>query len=246
MSAHYGFFAGVFAAVAATVVLVLQGLPAQSATQDFYDYAADIAMLPSAWLIAALGVGGLRSFHRAQKSLLRREAERASTAANELAAGLEQAVCEVGRLERSIATETTSLTALMHAISRLDPSNRKALLSSAVGVMRYGVGACSVDVYLGQEGDLQRVLQIEDDRDQVQGGDVLLPHDEIAMLTAAVSAGTTLPLIVKVTRTDSGRLVGLIVCHRLNPGVDVETARDRLGNIAQLLGRLLSMEARHD
>ena len=246
MSAHYGFLAGVFATFAAAIVVVFQGLPPQSATQDFYDYAAGIAMLPSVWLLTAMSVGGLRSFHAAYEVLLREEAERALRAADDLAGGLEQSVGELARLEKHIATELTTITALVNALSRLDMSDRSALLSSFTDVLRYGAGIRSAELYFGPEGARHRVLQIDDDRELPPDELVLAVADEITLTEAADAQRIALPLVLKVHSNERNETVGLLVCHRLHAGVELTIALDRLKCISRFLARLVHPVVDHD
>lgn len=161
MSCQYGVMAGLFATLAATAAFFLGGLPDRSAGQEFYAYAAVVAGQPSAWLGTALILGALRSLHIHHQNQLREELQQTRHSAEDLADGLERAVGEVARLERRIATDSSTLASFIHGLSRLDLSDRASLAESLADLLRHGLGATTFAVYLRHGGLLEPLLAVE-------------------------------------------------------------------------------------
>ena len=148
MSGQYGIMGGLFATLAATATFFVGGLPNQSASQDFYDYAAIVAAQPCAWFGTALVLGGLRTLHMHHHADLQVRFDQMTVIAEDLADGLEATVGEVERLEHRLATDYSTLTGLLHSLAKLDLADRQTLFSSMADAIRFSVGATSFAVYL--------------------------------------------------------------------------------------------------
>src|SRR5580704_14960111 len=90
MSVQYGIMGGLFATLSATTAFFIGELPVQYATQDFYGYAGIVAALPCGWFGTALVLGGLRTLHIHQHTVLQERLDQTTMAAEDLAGGLER------------------------------------------------------------------------------------------------------------------------------------------------------------
>jgi len=247
-SAQYGVVAGMLASLATIGCYVAFGLPAQSAAQSFYDYAAVVAAQPAAWLAAALVLGGLRSLHIHQQAELQTKLNTAQQTAMDLADGLERAADEIGQLERSIAYENGSVGSLVRSFSRLDLTDRASVVASFCELIRYGVGAKTFAIYLRQGKQYRPVVAIEDD--------VAIPSAALATLDGAVieaaasrarsvdasviGIGTSeCCLLGRVADSTSGTVEGVIVCLRLDSMVEMDRAQRRLMSLGLALHSIL-------
>src|SRR6185437_594076 len=104
---------GLFAALSASLLFFATELPAQSAAQDFYDYAAFAAAQPCVWLTAALVLGGLRTLHIHHQARLEERLEDIKATAEELAEQLAGAAGEMALLEQRIAGDTATTSVLL-------------------------------------------------------------------------------------------------------------------------------------
>lgn len=250
MSAQYGIMGGLFASLAATAVVFADGLPAQSAAEDFYDHAAHVATQPFAWFAAALVLGGLRTLHRHHQAALQERLDHTTKLAGTLAKGLEQAVDQLCRLERRIVMDGATVGALLGSLAKLELTDRPALLRSTLEAIQYGVGATSFAIYLRGPGGLEPCVGLADGvsvgmaalpvlpaelRDRCQrGGTDQHPAARQAADDDAVAAPIWAPILPA-----EGEPVGMIVCTRLNPAQDRRAATRRLGEIGRVLAALL-------
>jgi hypothetical protein len=248
MSGQYGIMGGLFAALAATAAFFIGELPAQSAMQDFYDYAGIVAVQPCAWFGTALVLGGLRTLHIHHHADLQERFEQTGLMAEEMADGLERAVGEVEHLEQRIATDYCTLAALLHSLAKLDVSDRRSLVGSIADVIRYGVGATSFAVYLAGPRGLEPCVGIEDGISVTPAAIAPLPIDAhrdrgrdagVIQPTADNHDVTRMPLWATIPSTDV-ELAGVVVCTRLNPSQDPAVAYRRLNEICRVLAVLLS------
>lgn len=251
MSCQYGVMAGLFATLAATAAFCLDGLPDRSAAQDFYAYAAVVAGQPCAWFGAALVLGGLRTLHIHQQSQIREEFGHTRRSAEDLADGLERAVGEIARLERRIATDSSTLTSFIHSLSKLDVSDRKALAEGLARVIRNGVGATTFAVYLRSGDTLEPLLAVENGASLPPGA--LVPPDPSvfggaadgkAIRNAALPGGRgnleAPPRWSLIPAPATGETLGIVVYAPLPPSHDHGAADRRLVNLCRFLGILLS------
>ena len=249
MSGQYGIMGGLFAAVAASAVFLVDGLPVQLATQDFYDYAAIAAAQPCAWFGSALVLGGLRTLHMHHHADAQARLEQTLRTAEHLADGLERAVDEVERLEHRIATDYTTITALLDSLAKLDPTDPPTLLSSIAEVIRFGVGATSYTIYLKGTNGFEPCHGVVDGTDVSTALIPALPESVLSEpgtdpgsepSTAGCLGVPRVPLRLPI-RAGSGEPIGLVVCTRLHPSRDSAIAYRRLAEICRVLAALLAV-----
>jgi hypothetical protein len=250
MSGQYGIMGGLFAALAATAVFFVGGLPAQSATQDFYDYAGMVAAQPCAWFGTALVLGSLRTSHMQHQGELQEQLEQTGLMAEEMSDGLERAIGEIERLEHRIATDHTTLAALLHGLAKLKVGDRRSLVASIADVIRFGVGATSFAVYLNGRRGLEPCVGIVDGVSVAPTAIPPLPagprpdsdrRAEGGPPTADEDGITPMPLWAPIRQVDVDiEPAGVVVCTRLHPSQDPAIAHRRLHEICRVLAVLLA------
>jgi hypothetical protein len=234
MSAQFGIMGGLFAALSASAAYLLNGVPAQSAMQDFYGYAGVVAVQPCAWCATALVLGGLRTLHIHIQATLEDQLDQTSLTADALADALQSAVGEIDRLEQRIATDTTTLANLLDSLANLDISNRRTLLAGMAEVIRCGVGAADfmicVDSLRGEKPCLVS-------KDGVTVEDAKLIDGTMA--TPTTDGPANVPLAVLIRQNANAKPLGTVTCQRLLPEQVPGIAGQRLNAVSCLLAALL-------
>jgi hypothetical protein len=241
MAAQYGIMGGLFAASSASLLYFAIELPAQSAAQDFYDYAAFAAVQPCAWFAAALVLGGLRTLHMHHQTRLADRLEETEAAAEELAESLTGAAREMDLIEQRIAADTATTSVLLGAFAEADLSSRQALLASFARVFRHGAGADSFAVYLWDGDRFAPRFGFEDGAP--------IPRAALASLAqlpggpsecgSGQTAAPDLPLRVAIRISDAAKPIGCTVCTRLAPGQSPIIVVRRLKEVCRVLAKLL-------
>jgi hypothetical protein len=161
-SCQYGVRGGMVATVLASVMYWF-GLSPPSAAQDFYAYAAMVAVHPSTWLATALVVGGLRNLHIHQYTELADDLAASRLRASDLGGALEQATTEINALERRIASDMSSLAALSRQLSVINLSDRRAAAMSCGELFHIASGAKTFTFYLKDRDGYQPLWAVAND-----------------------------------------------------------------------------------
>jgi len=251
MSCQYGVMGGLFATLAGTSWFFFGGLPPQSATQDFYDYAEVVAGQPCGWFATAFVLGGLRSLHIHHENGLREQLDQIRLAAEDLVDGLENAIGEVERLEHRIAADSTTLTSFMHSLAKLDLRDRASLIGGIGDLLRHGVGATSFVVYLKGLHGLEPMLGVDNGSSLTPAAIAPLAPSLLEELRTGVAARGTLPVMAgdRQARMPHWAPIGLagpagpagvVVYSRLQPSQNPAVAARRLDDLCRVLAVLLS------
>jgi len=219
MSAQYGIMGGLFAVLAAGGTYVATELPAQSASQDFYDYAAIAAAQPCAWFAGALVLGGLRTLHMHHYAGLDEQLRETKAAAEDLADRLGAAIGEIGLLERRIATDTATTAALLEALVGLDLSSRESLLATAPAFVRLATGYASVSFE-------------PPDRDAVV-------HLSRSISPSVSWHGSTGSVRVPLRAAASSEPLSWLVCAQCSESQDAALAARHLNEVCRVLDKLV-------
>jgi hypothetical protein len=241
MAVQYGIMGSLFAACSASLLFLATDLPAQSAAQDFYDYAAFAAAQPCTWFAAALVLGSLRTLHMHQRAQIEDRLEETKAAAEEFAERLTEAARDMALLEQRIAADAATTSVLLDAFAKTDLSSRQALLASFAEVFRHGAGADSFAVYL-RDGDVfVPRFGFED------GGPI--PYAALSSLPllstgrgpgdAARSTAGGLPIRIPLLAPDSTEPVGFVVCTRTVATQIPTVSARRLNEVCCVLAKLL-------
>ena len=247
MSGQYGIMGGLFATLSATAAFFIGGLPAQSATQDFYDYAGVVAAQPCVWFVTALVLGGLRSLHIHHHTNLQEWFDEAGIAAEDIADGLARAVQEIERLEQRIAVDSSTVTSLLDSLAKLDLSSRRSIVTSIADAILYGVGATSFAVYLAGTSGLTPYFGIEHGSSVAPA--MIAPLSPAVMQEIKGPGAVTVPTAngaaaagrrywAPICQPGATELIGVVVCNRLQPSQDPTTAVSRLNDVCRVLAVL--------
>jgi hypothetical protein len=242
MSAQYGIMGGLFATLAASATMFLGGLPPQSATEDFYAYAAVVAAQPCAWFASALILGGLRTLHMHQHGELAGRLDRATRIGSAIADRLEQTIAENGRLERRIATDLCTLTAVLRALAELDGGDRQTLARGFAAVIASATGATSFALYLNDPPGAPTHIAIEDGIQLAQPAGQAPPAWPLGDPCRQARPGEAARLPLRAAIRGAGaEPLGIVICTRLNPAQDIAAAGARLAEICAVLAALLAI-----
>jgi hypothetical protein len=248
-SCQYGLSGGMIAAVAASVVYWF-GLSPPSAAQDFYAYAAIVAVQPATWLATALVLGGLRNLHIHQSAELADQLAACRRSASDLCGGLELATAQVNALERRIAVDMSSVAAFSRSLSLIDTSDRRAAAVSFGELFRVGTGTATFSIYLKDADGYVPVWAIEEDTtrspismeplssaavdDMMIGNTGLGATDEVG-----VGEPGARRYVVQVPRSDVGSVpLAVIVCD-LDPSQDASQFHRRADELSRALATIL-------
>ena len=250
MASQYGIMGGLFAALSTSLLVLATELPAQSAAQDFYDYASFAAAQPCAWFTAALVLGGLRTLHMHKQSQLQDQLEDARAAAEELATQLAGSAREMALIELRIAADTATTAVLIDAFARVDLSSGPALLASFANIVRHGAGAESFAVFLRDGTDLVARFGLEKGAPIPDAVLSLMPlpppaavgRDDPGVATIP-GAAAGLPIRLPIRVSDAAEPFGCLVCTGIAPAQTPAAAARRLKEICCLLAKLLPPDA---
>jgi hypothetical protein len=240
-SCQYGVGGGMIAAFAASVVYLF-GISPASAAQDFYDYAATVAVQPATWLATSLVIGGLCNLHFHHAAELASRLSACVRRANDLSDGLEQATREINALEQRIAGDTSSVAALARAISRIDTTDRRAAAASFGEIFRIGAGIGTFTVYLREHDSYVPVSAVRDDT--VQSTKTITPLSALQVegATSAASAVTEdLPsrIWVPIPSADVNPSPSAMIIFDLDPSQDGQQVRRRAEELGRTLANIL-------
>jgi hypothetical protein len=241
MAAQYGIMGGLFAAWSASLLFLATELPAQSAAQDFYDYAGFAAAQPCAWLTVALVLGGLRTLHVHHQAQVEERLEDVKATAEELAERLVGAAGEMALLEQRIAADTATTSVLLDLFAKADLSSRQALLTSFADIFRYSAGAASFAVYLHDGDGFLPCFGFESGSPVPDAAlaSLPLPPDGSAEGGMPEVPAPHLPLWIPVRPSEAAEPTGFVACTRLASDQTPIIAARRLNEVCRVLAKLL-------
>ena len=252
LSLQYGTVAGLLAAVAATLAHILNGFPDQGIGENLFTYLLRIWALPILWIGVSLLVGQFRLRQievkqELQHKLTERTKERDSLAS--YSAGL-QSRCT--RLERDIATRTSSPTGVMlEALAHLDnPAADLASVLSAIARQAFPEGALSV--FTATANGLDVIADSGWDKGTGWAGHIAAGQPLYRAIMAerralsVLNRGDDLVLQAQglaaqpVFGPDSGRVIGMVKLEHARPADIAPATLDRLEVIARLVAPRLA------
>jgi hypothetical protein len=246
---QYGIGGGMSAAVVASVMYWF-GLPPPSAAQDFYAYAAMVAVQPAVWLATALVLGGLRNLHIRQSTEIADQLADCLRYANDLSAGLERATAEIGALERRIAVDMSSLAGFSRSLSVIDMSDRRAAAASFGELFRIATGMATFSIYLKDREGYVPVWAIEEDTIRSLKSIAPLPSTTVDAMTIENAGREATSVVgegdpsfgccaIRVPPSDAGSdPLAVIVCD-LDPSQDARQFHRRANELSRALATIL-------
>jgi hypothetical protein len=168
----------------------------------------------------------------------------------DLTGGFERALAEIDRLERRIAGDTSTVDAVIRDLARLDLSDPKEMTESFIEVIRDGVGANIVSLYMMTPRGSTSFIRMEADEtlsrsEALNFSGALL--EALASNRGAISlqdfdGGSLLPpgaLCAAPVKAEPGvPLDGVIFVERLAPNRDLGDAARRAELLGTALGKI--------
>lgn len=249
MSGQYGSRAGLFATLAATAADLGVHLPARLAEQDYFEYIASVSALPSAWLVYALVLGGLRDLHAGKEANARSELAETRDAAEHIADGLERALSENNKLEMRIASDRSTLDGFVRALAKFRVYSDTDFYPSFAELVREATSAEIVDVFIRRGDSYPLVAQICT-LDGAPPATAAAPPSLISLINttrkavhwespAAPLRGMQGACAAPIVGDMRSVVQGVLIVYLAAPNDDLHQTMRRAERLGQLLGNLL-------
>lgn len=128
IAVQYGTSEAIFAAILASVVLLLGNTPEQSLRQDMYDYLFHLFKLPLLWLIGGVVIGELRQRHIRERDYLRNELRSAKHREETIAHSYRKVTAVKEQLELKIASQLRASVDTYRAARAIEKNNPAEVL----------------------------------------------------------------------------------------------------------------------
>ncbi len=136
ITVQYGTAEGVFAAMVATVVLLVGGMPEQALDEDLYDYLFSIVYRPLMWFMAAIVLGELLMRHLKERDRLRLALEEAHTNEKTIADAYRRQQQVKADLEVRVAGQMRTVISMYQAVKSLEQLDSGKVLFSIMDMVR--------------------------------------------------------------------------------------------------------------
>ena len=155
ISAQYGTSEGLFAALAATIVLLTGKLPQQTLSQDLYEYIFDISKNPLLWFTAAVLWGELRGRHANETRAIREELEATKDHALQVDAAYKQVAQLKEKLELKVAGQLKTAVRIYEAARGIDKLEPAHVMSGVSQLVRLVMNPEKFSLFLLKNGRLE-------------------------------------------------------------------------------------------
>jgi len=129
LSIQYGTNEGLLAAALASAALLVNNLPAQTLTQDEFDYLFSISYRPIIWFVAAVALGEIRNRQVREREELRRELAASQQEAQTITETYQKMKAVKTDLEVRLASELRTVLSMYEAAKAIDRLNVGEVLS---------------------------------------------------------------------------------------------------------------------
>jgi polysaccharide biosynthesis protein PelD len=162
MSAQYGVYEGIMAAVVATLILLLGPIPARNVLQDRFDFFFFLAKTPMIWLVSATILGSIRSRHIQERDELRKKAQEAEEKQDVIATSYNALKNIKERLEVRLSSEMQTALMEIKAFKELEDRGVDAIIHGTIDLVKALVAPEVFSIYLLENDVLKRVEFIGD------------------------------------------------------------------------------------
>lgn len=166
LAVQYGVTAGLAAAAASTVALLLFNLPQQRVDQDMYGWLFEVAINPMLWLVAAMLIGEIRMRHIRERDDLSEQVEHIAEREQAITESYDTVRQFKENLELRIAGQMRAATETYRAAQALEKLHPNDVLHGIEDLLRSAMEPKKCSIYLLEEGVLQeRLVSGWDDRE---------------------------------------------------------------------------------
>jgi hypothetical protein len=155
IAAQYGTSEALFAAVAASLGLLVGNIPPQSITQDTYGYVTTVIREPIMWFAAAIVMGEIRVRHIRARDALVRDLTEGAEREQQLRQSYDRVSELKDSLEARVAGQLRTAISMYQAARGLDKQDRRELLLGAMAVVRAVMNPQKFSLYLMRDGKLE-------------------------------------------------------------------------------------------
>ncbi len=152
ITVQYGTKEGILAALVATTILLVSGIPEQPLDQDLYDYLFSIVRRPLMWFVAAVLLGELHMRHMRERDHLRRQLAEARKNEKVIADAYRRQQAVKSHLEVRIAGQMRTVISMYQAVKSLEQLDSGKVLFSIMDMIRAVMSPQKFSVFiLGQD-----------------------------------------------------------------------------------------------
>ena len=159
LSVQYGTLEGLYAVMAVVTLMWLPGIPEQAPAEDFNTYLLRIGAEPVMWGLTATILGFFRDRHKGELDALQHELCEAQEQRDTISATCEKLRRSNRTLQRHIAKQPGSFSAVYEAIHKVRSTNVKDIAEPLTTCMDTLAGAEKFSVFVMNERGLQVVLE---------------------------------------------------------------------------------------
>ncbi len=158
LSAQYGTAEGLLAAAAATLALLLGGVPQQTITEDMYQHLFGIVKNPLLWSVSAVVLGEVRMRHVREAQHLEIGMENTSAKTADLSKAYERLQAVRSSLESRIAGQIRTGMTMYQAMRALDRTDPNEVLMGVAETVNAVMNPEKFSVYLLSDDAMEIVL----------------------------------------------------------------------------------------
>ncbi len=159
MTVQYGTTEGLVACAVATAALLMNNLPEQSLSQDFYDYVFTLTSRPLMWFVAAVILGELRMRQIRERDELRRNLDQTVKRENTVAAAYDRMRTLKRDLEVKVAGQMNTFITLFKAARAMDKLQPDDVLLGVNEIVRTLMHPKRFSVFLLERDRLETSIQ---------------------------------------------------------------------------------------
>ncbi len=158
IAVQYGSNEGIFCAIAASLVLLIDNLPARQINEDTYAWLFEVSKLPLTWLLIAVVLGELRQRHIRERNDLVGELRGSLEREKTFAKNYEQVKERKERLELNIAGRVRTEIGAFRAAKGVGKLEPEQVIEGVMKMVRSATGAEKFSIYLHSENQLRKHL----------------------------------------------------------------------------------------
>ncbi len=228
LSVQYGVNAGLAAAAASTVALLLFNMPEQRLGQDLYGWLFEVAINPLMWLAAAALIGEIRMRHIRERDGLYEQVDHIAERERAITESYDKVREFKENLELRIAGQMRAATDTYRVAQALETLHPSEVLHGIEDLLRVSMGPKKCSVYLLEEGMLQeRLVSGWDDRESFSRRfepshrlfqQVIGAQETLSIINAEhqLILGDQGVLATPIIDRDSGQVLGMLKIEQLD------------------------------
>lgn len=227
---QYGLPGGLAAALVASILLYVPGIPEAAINQSVFEYQAALLLQPALWFVGAAVLGLLASRRLWRLRAVTRQLAGSRDNAHLLAEALNASVSKSKQLERRIAAEASAIGSLLRMAPRLRNGSLEEMLIDMAPFLASLTHAVDIVVYEYKNSLFDPIAGSQDSAPEVSldaSGAIVFADDESPVCVSRIQGGVDAPLH------------GLVVVQSLQSRANARLSQVQLDKACQGLGSWL-------